>query len=144
MGPDGPVAIKRLHISAAEAAHRELSIGKTLASKTFDHVVPVLDYGQDADSDRYFLVMPLCDESLQDKLLREGPLPWETAQPIILDIISGLREVEGITHRDLKPGNVLLHEGRWKIADFGIAKFVEDSTSLWTAPRSLDAFSSNF
>ena len=66
IGPDGPVAIKRLNISAATAAHRELSIGKTLALKPLEHVVPVLDYGRDADSDRYFMVMPNCEESLQD------------------------------------------------------------------------------
>lgn len=46
-------------------------------------------------------------------------------------------EVSSITHRDLKPANILYHEGRWKIADFGIAKFVEDSTSLETLRSSL-------
>ena len=136
-GRDGRVAIKRLNISAATAAHRELSIGKALASKTLDHVVPVLDYGQDADSDRYFLVMPICEESLQEKLTREGPLAWDNVKAIVLDIISGLQEVGDIVHRDLKPGNVLRHEGRWKIADFGIAKFVEDSTSLETLREAL-------
>lgn len=47
-------------------------------------------------------------------------------------MIDGLLEVEDIVHRDLKPGNVLWHNGVWKIADFGIAKFVADSTSLQT------------
>lgn len=136
-GPNGCVAIKRLNISAAAVAHRELSIGKAVASKTLDHIVPVLDYGQDADSDRYFLVMPICEESLQDKLTREGPLAWDTAQAIVLDIVSGLQEVGDIVHRDLKPGNILRHEERWKIADFGIAKFVEDSTSLETLREAL-------
>lgn len=42
-------------------------------------------------------------------------------------------------HRDLKPGNVLLHEGRWKIADFGIARFVEDATSVNTVRDFLSA-----
>ncbi len=37
-----------------------------------------------------------------------------------------------IVHRDLKPANVLLREGRWNVADFGIARFVEDSTSART------------
>jgi serine/threonine protein kinase len=132
VGQNGPVAIKRLNISAAASAYRELRIGETLASQALEHVVPVLDYGQDADGDRYFLVMPICEQSLQDKLAREGTLAWEAAQGIVLDIIAGLQEVDDIVHRDLKPGNVLHHEGRWKIADFGIAKFVEDSTSLQT------------
>jgi len=137
VGPEGQVAIKRLNISAGAAAHRELSIGTALASKTLEHVVPVLDCGQDAESDRYFLVMPICEESLQDKLTREGALAWDTAQAIVLDIIADLQEVGDIVHRDLKPGNVLRHQGRWKIADFGIAKFVEDSTSLETLREAL-------
>lgn len=35
-------------------------------------------------------------------------------------------------HRDLKPSNILLHEDVWKVADFGIAKFVADANSLNT------------
>lgn len=73
-----------------------------------------------------------------------GGSPWadwsanlERIQPIVLDIIAGLQEAEGIVHRDMKPGNVLLHQGTWKIADFGIAKFVEDSTSLNTLREAL-------
>jgi serine/threonine-protein kinase len=46
--------------------------------------------------------------------------------------VAGLREIPELVHRDLKPANVLWHEGRWKIADFGIAKFHEDATSLDT------------
>jgi serine/threonine-protein kinase len=46
--------------------------------------------------------------------------------------VAGLAEIPDIVHRDLKPGNVLSHENLWKIADFGIARFVEDSTSLNT------------
>ncbi|MBI4733509.1 MAG: protein kinase, partial [Rubrobacteridae bacterium] len=56
----------------------------------------------------------------------------ETASAAIQAIINGLSEVSDISHRDLKPANILYHEGRWKIADFGIAKFVEDSTSMET------------
>ena len=44
----------------------------------------------------------------------------------------GLLEVGKLIHRDLKPANILFHEGRWKIADFGIARFVEEATSSKT------------
>jgi len=47
---------------------------------------------------------------------------------VLLQISKGLIEVEELVHRDLKPDNVLLHEGIWKIADFGIARFVEEAT----------------
>lgn len=136
-GPNGDVAIKRLKLSAGAAAHRELNIGKSLGSRTLVNVVPVLDQGQDADTDRYFLVMPLCEYSLQDRIRDAGVLTWEETKTAALDIINGLREVSDIVHRDLKPANVLWHEGRWKVADFGIAKFVEDATSLDTLRDSL-------
>ena len=69
-GECGDVAVKRLKISADQAAHRELKIGQTLMQESFKHVVPVLDAGQDSESDRYFLVMPVCEFSLQDKISR--------------------------------------------------------------------------
>jgi len=106
--------------------------------KTFAHVVPVLDAGQDSESDRYFLVMPVCEFSLQDKINEaNGAVEVEIAKLAITEIIAGLSEVSNITHRDLKPANVLFQEGAWKIADFGIAKFVEDSTSIETLRDSL-------
>lgn len=114
-----------------------MTIGAALAGRTHQHVVPILDHGQDADSDRYFLVMPICEHSLQDAIDREGVLSLGEAKTAALDIVSGLREVDNIVHRDLKPGNVLWHEARWKIADFGIAKFVEDATSLQSLRTSL-------
>lgn len=139
-GKNGDVAIKRLKINASAAAHREMNIGKVLASRTLEHVVPVLDFGKDADSDRYYLVMPVCDRSLQDDLNQKGKLDWQEAKTATLDIIAGLMEVGDLVHRDLKPGNVLWYEARWRIADFGIAKFVEDSTSDNTLRDSLTAW----
>lgn len=66
-----------------------------------------------------------------------GPLSYDTAKSAALNVVSGLLEVKDIVHRDLKPGNVLWHEGRWKVADFGIAKFVEDATSVESLRSSL-------
>lgn len=131
-GVTGAVAIKRLKLTAGEAAFRELKIGEVLGSRELDHVVPILDWGQDADSDRYFLVMPICQQSLQNKIKTASPLAVPELCKIALEIIAGLCEVDDLVHRDLKPGNVLLLDGRWRLADFGIAKFVEDSTSLET------------
>ncbi|MBV8754557.1 MAG: serine/threonine protein kinase [Hyphomicrobiales bacterium] len=137
-GASGDVAIKRLKLTASQAAHRELSVAEHFATRKFVHVVPVLDAGQDAQTDRYFLVMPVCGRSLQDAIneTRSG-LEAKDAIPAIVAILRGLQEVADITHRDLKPANVLDHQGVWKIADFGIAKFVEDATSLETLRTSL-------
>ena len=130
-GDAGDVAIKRLKISAGQAAHRELHIGESLIGSSLEHVVPILDAGQDSESDRYFLVMPVCDKNLQEVIeAAPGLMEIPEALGIASAILKGLEEVSDIVHRDLKPDNVLLHDGIWKIADFGIAKFVEDATSL--------------
>lgn len=137
-GQPGIVAIKRLKLNADQAAHREMKIGDHLLSRELEHVVSVMDAGQDTQSDRYYLVMQLCERNLQDAVDQsEGGLNVEQAVIAIRSIIAGLLEVEELTHRDLKPQNVLYHAGTWKIADFGIAKFVEDSTSLETLRQSL-------
>lgn len=131
------VAVKRLNISAQAAAHRELIIVDSLIGKTYSNVIPILDCGQDAQSDRYFVVMPCAERSLQDLIDEKGRLAERLAMEILLQIIIGLGEVSELVHRDLKPGNILLHEENWKIADFGIARFVEESTSLRTVKECL-------
>ena len=126
------VAVKRLHISAGDAAHRELRVAEDLIAASYEHVIPVLDAGQDADSDRYFIVMPIASGSLNDHIQSNGKLDLPEAADVLLQIAKGLREAGRLVHRDLKPANVLMHEGSWKIADFGIARFVADSTSINT------------
>jgi eukaryotic-like serine/threonine-protein kinase len=139
-GPAGQqVAVKRLKVSVGEAAHRELKIADELAGKTFEHVMAVLDSGEDSEGGGYFVVMPRAERSLADELQTRGMLPSEEAIDILRQIADGIKEVETLIHRDLKPGNVLYHDGRWKIADFGIARFVEDATSLNTVRGFLSA-----
>src|SRR5258708_14342992 len=122
-GSDGsPVAIKRLHIQAHDAAHRELRIAKELSDRAFTHVIPFLDSGLDTDSDRYYVVMPRAQHSLAQFLRSEGVLDEQQAISILLQITNGLLEVPDIVHRDLKPANVLRHGDRWKIPDFGIPR----------------------
>ena len=137
-GEDGEeVAVKRLHLRASDAAHRELRIAEELSERELSHVVPILDAGQDAESDTYYVVMKRADRSLQDAI-DTGDIEGEIeAAAIMADIARGLQEVPDIVHRDLKPANILFHEGKWKIADFGIARFVEAATSSKTLKGAL-------
>jgi hypothetical protein len=132
-----PVAVKRLHVSAKDAAHRELTIAVDLGDRSFQHVMPILDAGQDAESDGYFIVMPIAERSLQDRLDAQGPMSEPEAAEVMSQIAAGMEEVGHIVHRDLKPQNILYHEGRLCIADFGIARFIEDSTSTETLKECL-------
>lgn len=94
--------------------------------------MPVLDSGEDASSGDYFIVMARADESLQDYVEARGAMSVERAAAILIDVANGVIEVGDLVHRDLKPQNILSHNGAWKIADFGIARFVEESTSIHT------------
>jgi len=125
------VAVKKLHISSAATGNRELNISEELEGKELSHIIPFYDSGMDADTLDYFVVMARAEQSLQN-LLTKGPVVEGDAAKILTDIAMGLHEVKEIIHRDLKPGNILYHEGRWRLADFGIARFVENSTSLNT------------
>ena len=128
----GAVAVKKLHKGAGELAHREMKIADELAGKSFTNVIPVLDAGQDADSSELFVVMPRADHSLRQAIKSDASYTSSQAASIILSIVKGLLEVNDIVHRDLKPENVLLLNGNWSVADFGIARFVEEATSLNT------------
>lgn len=79
-----PVAVKRLHVEAEQAAHRELAIAEALAGKVLTHVMPILDAGQDAESSAYYVVMPVATRSLQDRLRDEGPVAESEAAEIML------------------------------------------------------------
>jgi hypothetical protein len=136
----GEVAIKKLHLSAADAAHRELRIADELKGRAFEHVVPFIDAGEDADTGDYFVVMPRAEGSLQNSVDKTGALAAAEAAAVMLQIVKGLIEVGELVHRDLKPDNVLLHEGKWKIADFGIARFVQDATASNTLKECLSPY----
>jgi serine/threonine protein kinase len=133
LSPDGQkVAVKRLKVDAEISAHRELRIASQLAGKSMKHIVPIFDSGEDADTGRYFVVMALAEKSLQSDLDAKKIFTQDESIDILHQTCEGLVELNGLVHRDLKPGNLLFHEGAWKIADFGIARFIEESTSLQT------------
>jgi hypothetical protein len=133
VGPDGEVAVKKLRVDVD--VHREIAMAEELMRRDLQWVVPVLAAGSDAYGGGLFVVMPMASGSLQTALDGQGSFDENTAVEIVLAIAEGLAEMADLVHRDLKPDNVLEHEGRWKLADFGIAKFVEDATSAQTLRR---------
>jgi serine/threonine-protein kinase len=89
------------------------------------NIVPVLDAVQQ-DGDLFLVMQYIRRGSLEDRLLRlQGrPLPLEEAIRISVDILSALdyAHQQGVVHRDVKPSNILLEEGRAYLTDFGVAK----------------------
>jgi serine/threonine protein kinase len=107
-----------------------------------EHLCPILDFGEALDPRRegaglMYLALTRIDGPALDALLRrEGPLPIPRATAILLDVCAALSEAhaQGVIHRDLKPGNVLLHHGdRVVVVDFGMAKIVTGGGAGTTA-----------
>ncbi|HUF76037.1 MAG TPA: protein kinase [Longimicrobiales bacterium] len=118
------VALKVLkpELAAVLGAERFLSEIKTTANLQHPHILPLFDSGS-ADGYLYY-VMPFIDgETLREKLDRERQLGVEEAVRITRDVSDALDYAHrhGVIHRDIKPGNILLHDGRPVVADFGIA-----------------------
>ncbi|MCU1259314.1 MAG: serine/threonine protein kinase [Bryobacterales bacterium] len=77
-----------------------------------------------------YLVMELVQgETLADQLKR-GPLPIPTVLLYASQIVAALVEAhgKGITHRDLKPGNIMIGKSGVKVLDFGLARIGLDET----------------
>jgi Tol biopolymer transport system component len=86
------------------------------------HICALFDIG-DQDGVR-FLVMELLDGETLSARLARGPLPAEQVLRSAIDIADALSHAHrnGVLHRDLKPGNVMLTRGGAKLLDFGLAK----------------------
>jgi serine/threonine protein kinase len=94
------------------------------------NIMPIHEYGE--QDNVAYLVMPyLTGGSLKDLLTRKGALPLTETVNYIEQAASALdyAHAHHVIHRDLKPGNFLLHaDGRLVLSDFGIARIMQESS----------------
>jgi serine/threonine protein kinase/tetratricopeptide (TPR) repeat protein len=118
------VAVKviRPELAAALGGDRFLREIEVAARLSHPHIVALFDSG-DADGVLYYVMPYVRGESVRQKLDREGQLPVEEAVRIARQVASALAHAhsQGLVHRDVKPENILLHEGEAVVTDFGIA-----------------------
>ena len=118
------VALKVLkpELAAVVGAERFLAEIKTTANLTHPHILPLFDSGE-ADGFLFYVMPHIEGESLGERLDRDHQLPVDVAVRIATNMAEALdySHRQGVIHRDIKPGNVLIHDGQPVITDFGIA-----------------------
>ena len=132
-GPDGQVVALKLFVGlpSAQRARLETEV-RTLLRLRHPQVVSLLDAGS-AEGTPYLVMEWVAGESLQARLRRQGPLPPREAAALIEGLARALEHChqQGVLHRDLTPGNVLLRATRGLgrveplLVDFGQARDLE-------------------
>lgn len=126
---DRPVAIKFLRpdmASQADLRSRFEAEARAAGRLSHPNVVGIFDTGE--HEGRPFIVMELLSGRTLADEAAQGPSEEKRARQVGREILSALRasHVQGVLHRDLKPGNVLLtQDGSVKVGDFGVAKMAE-------------------
>jgi serine/threonine protein kinase/Flp pilus assembly protein TadD len=139
------VALKIIHTGIAagtQARERFMRGARVAAALRHPNVATIYHFGIHEETGQFFYAMELVEgETLEERVLRTGPLDTKTTIAIAQQVASALVEAEkrGLVHRDLKPANLMLvspNEGtlarhgdesgtlRVKIIDFGLAKAI--------------------
>ncbi|MDQ3312844.1 MAG: serine/threonine protein kinase, partial [Actinomycetota bacterium] len=134
------VAIKMIPRDVAEHADPALTArfvaeGRVAAGVTHRNLVAIYDAG-DSDGYLYLVTEYVPGTNAAQLLEREGPLPVDRVVDISSQLLDALAAAHaaGIVHRDVKPANVLIDpEGTVKLADFGIAKRLDDLEAALTS-----------
>ena len=133
---DREVAVKELRLpeslsrsdreSLLQRTTREARVAGRLSHPNLITVLDVVD-----EDGRPWIVMELLEASTLEEIIDVGgPLPYQRVAEIGLQLIDALKVAhnEGIVHRDVKPGNVMItRSGRVVLTDFGLAAWNGES-----------------
>ena len=125
---DRTVAIKVLPSDLSDDPTRRQRFereARAVASLSHPHICGLYDIGREGQMD--YLVLEYLEGETLAKRLERGPLPAQELLRVGIEIADALDKAhrQGLVHRDLKPGNIMLTKAGAKLLDFGLAKAVE-------------------
>ncbi len=129
---DRTVAIKVLPSHLAESPERRERFereARAVSSLNHPNICTLHDIGEQ-DGTHYLVMEYIEGETLADRLTK-GPLPLDQALRYGIQIADALDKAhrQGVVHRDLKPGNVMITKPGAKLLDFGLAKLKATGSS---------------
>jgi serine/threonine-protein kinase len=122
------VKVLRPDLSAEVGAQRFLREIQIAARLHHPHILPL--YDSDQAGELVYYVMPYIEgETLKSRLARERQLPVTDAIQIAREVADALSYAHNakVVHRDIKPANILLDSGHALVADFGIARAIDEA-----------------
>ena len=128
------VAVKVLRGLGDEDELRRFDRERRTMGRLSEHegIVTIHSSGITTRGEPYLVMSLLEDGSLEDQL-QQGPIGWRDACKLMLIVAETVDAAhqQSVIHRDLKPANIMLSgTGRPLVADFGIARAIDSSTSL--------------
>jgi len=121
------VALKLMRCDAPDALRRFAREAHAAAKLSHPHIVPVYEIG--AHNGRYYVAMEFIEGATLENLRIEP----QKGLRIMHDVAAAVEyaHANGILHRDLKPGNLMLgRDGRVRVMDFGLARHLKGGTTL--------------
>jgi tRNA A-37 threonylcarbamoyl transferase component Bud32 len=134
------VAIKVLrHDADPQFARRFAREARAIAALQHPNILPVYDFGEH-DGLQYLVMRYVPGGRTLREALADGPLDLSAALHLMARLLDALAyaHAQGVVHRDIKPGNVLLPSPDWPLlADFGIARLGGDTQQLTLAGQAI-------
>src|SRR3989344_7378737 len=117
--PDLPrnVAVKVLNDSMEQG---RILRETTILCKVGDHPNITQIFDADFNNGNPYMVVEYCESSLCKELSDGKKIDWETSARYGMEVADALEHIhkKGVIHGDIKPSNILLHEGKAKLSDF--------------------------
>ena len=127
-------------LSDGDAIKRFIREAKNASRIAHPNVAAIYDFGRVSNGQMYLAMEYVDGETLSSVLARQGTLPVALASSVIEQVAKGVQAAHdlGITHRDLKPDNIMLSAatttpGTVKVVDFGIARMAFEEAQQVTA-----------